>query len=217
MHGMVISMSFAMNIGLTIGVLFGSLHQGNLFLSTIISMFAGLLVGLLCGIGLGLLPTIEGTMSGIMGGMMGAMLGEMIKVTQSSVMLSILLTFSLCSLLFLVLPNKDNQVNKIYNWLWFLKPMLLIVILSSYLLFGFNLSKDVAWNSQKDNGLSGQHSQNFNNETFIKIETLGFKYTPASFDVKKGNQVSLILNNVDTIEHDLEIKGKAKVNLNLFP
>lgn len=161
MHGMVISMSFAMNIGLTIGVLFGSLHQGNLFLSTIISMFAGLLVGLLCGIGLGLLPTIEGTMSGIMGGMMGAMLGEMIQVTQSSVMLSILLTFSICSLLlFLILPNKDNQDNKIYNWLWFLKPLLLIVILSSYLLFGFHLSKDVVWNSKKDNGLPGHHSQN---------------------------------------------------------
>jgi MFS family permease len=159
MQGMVISMSFAMNIGLTIGVLVGSLHQGNLFLSTIISMFAGLLVGLLCGIGLGLLPTIEGIMSGIMGGMMGAMLGEMIPESQSSIMLIILLTFSLCSLfLFLILPNKDKQDNKIYNWSWFLKPLLVLVILSSYLLFGFHLSKADVWNGQKDNELPGHHS-----------------------------------------------------------
>ncbi|MEH7250360.1 hypothetical protein V7114_26775 [Neobacillus niacini] len=154
MYGMVISMAFAMNIGLTIGVLFGSLHQGNLFFSTIISMFSGILVGLLCGIGLGLLSTVEGSMTGMMGGMMGAMLGDMIQISQSSVLLIILLTFSICSLLmYLILPNKDNKDYKIDNWLWFVKPLLILVVLSSYLLFGFNLSKDAMWNRQKDNGM----------------------------------------------------------------
>jgi uncharacterized cupredoxin-like copper-binding protein len=208
MHGMVITMAFAMNIGLTIGVLFGSLHQGNLFFSTIISMFSGILVGLLCGIGLGLLSTVEGSMTAMMGGMMGAMLGEMIQISQSSVLLIILLTFSICSLLmYLIFPNKDKKDNKIDNWLWFIKPLLILVVLSSYLLFGFTLSKEV---------ISIRHkSKNIKDETIIRLETSGLKYSPTSFVVNKGQQISLILDNVDSIEHDFEIKRINITNINI--
>jgi uncharacterized cupredoxin-like copper-binding protein len=212
MHSMVISMTFAMFIGLTIGVFLGSLHQGNLFNSTILSMFTGILVGLLCGIGLGLLPTIEGIMSGLMGGMMGAMLGEMIEVHQSNLMLIILLTISLCSLLlFFILPESGQNGNRISNRLWFLKPLFSIGIISSYLLYGFHLSKEVVLNSNVDNGLVVGHDTENNNNAIIRIETLGLQYNPSSFSIREGQPISLILENKDSIEHDFEIR---KININ---
>jgi uncharacterized cupredoxin-like copper-binding protein len=209
MYGMTISMCLAMNIGLTAGVLFGSIYQGDIFISTIVSMFIGMIVGLLCGMGLGLLPSIEGTMAGLMGGMMGAMLGAMIQVSQISIILIILLTFSLSSmLLFLILPGKDNQADRIYKMSWLLKPFTILVVVSAYLLYGFNLSKEVYIKNKKTKDNAGNQ-----NVMTINIETKGNKYKPSSFIIRKNLQVSLILKNMDNTEHDIEIEDIAIKNL----
>jgi len=209
MYGMAISMCLAMNIGLTAGVLFGSIYQDNLFNSTIISMFIGMLIGLLCGIGLGLLPSIEGTMAGLMGGMMGAMLGAMIQVSQVSLILIILLTFSLSSLLlFFILPGNNKQYDRIYKSSWLLKPLTILLVLSAYLVYGFNLSKEEYSKGQKNKNDAGNQ-----NVMTINVNTKNNKYDPSSFITRKDLKVSLILNNLDTIEHDIEIKDIAITNL----
>ncbi|MFD2444368.1 hypothetical protein ACFSO7_10370 [Bacillus sp. CGMCC 1.16607] len=139
MPGMVISMYLGMNVGLTAGVLFGSIYQGNLYLSTILAMLLGIVAGTLCGLIFGVLPAIEGFMAGVMGGMMGAMLGEMITIPQSSIMIKIFLTLTLCTiLLFFILP-KHSEHDEIKNKKWFLKPIGIIVLIVFYLIIGNQL------------------------------------------------------------------------------
>lgn len=213
MHGMAISTLFSMNIGLTIGVLFGAILQGNLFYSTIYSMFTGILIGLLCGIGLGLLPSIEGTMSGLMGGMMGAMLGEMIPADQISLLLIILLTLSLCSLLlFFILPKQDKKDHQINSRFWLIKPLIIFGVISAYLIFGFNLSKDVA-NTKKHTNNEFLGKEETKDIATINIETINNKYSPSTIEVRKNKQISLVLTNLDSIEHDFEIKDISIKNL----
>lgn len=157
MYKMVLAMTFAMNIGLTVGVLFGVLYQGNLFLSTVLSIFIGMTIGVFCGICFGVVSSIEGAMAGLMGSMMGAMLGEMISVPQASTMLMILLTFSSCSiLLFFILGPNENQGRKSNMISLLLTPTLVMIALGSYLLFGFELSKD---NARTENHSEQNHER----------------------------------------------------------
>ncbi|QOR64590.1 cupredoxin domain-containing protein [Cytobacillus suaedae] len=214
MHGMIISMVMGMNIGLTSGVLLGALYQGDLYYSTILSMAIGSLAGLVCGSCLGLLPTLEGFMSGLMGGMMGAMLGEMITQEQAVTMINILLTLTISSLLlFPILPNSNE--NEIANKRWFIKPFLTFVALSSFLLLGSQLDKQLTFsklgssNSEsqskhENHGKSKEH--NFQNIK-INVHPLSFSYSPSKIIVKKDNPVTLTLINHDSLEHDLEIKN----------
>ncbi|WP_078428016.1 hypothetical protein [Alkalihalobacterium alkalinitrilicum] len=171
MHRMIVSMTVSMNIGLTGGVLFGVLFQGELYFSTIISIFFGLLAGALSGISLGILSAIEGAMAGLMGSMMGAMLGDMISGSEASIILMIFITFTISSLLlFFVLCAGDSQTRIGYNRKWLFKPLFVFMGIGSYLLFGFQLSKDVSYSNQQDHN-PGHLAEIFHQSNNIGIVT----------------------------------------------
>lgn len=95
---MVISMISGTSIGLVIGLILGAIFQGNLFISTVSGMSAGAFIGGICNWKLGMVFCIEGISAGLMGGMMGAMLGEMISISESIILIKLLLTSAVCSL-----------------------------------------------------------------------------------------------------------------------
>lgn len=140
---MMIPMSLGMNLGITAGILFGALLSDSLYQSTLVSMFVGIAAGAVCGAGMGIMGLIEGSTSGLMGSMMGAMLGAMITHSQSVVLVEIFITFSISSLLlFFILPEKTKNNSTIKSTKWFIKPLLTILIVSSYLLLGSKISHE---------------------------------------------------------------------------
>ncbi|XJZ25769.1 hypothetical protein ACF5W4_10130 [Bacillota bacterium Lsc_1132] len=140
-HRMIIPMSFGTNIGLTIGILFGSALQGNLYQSTLISIIVGMVAGTICGIGFGIMGWLDGVMAGLMGGMMGAMLGTMISVPQAEIMVKIFLTWTVSSLLlYLIIPQIPSNESMIRSKKWFIKPILTLLFVAFYLLFGVQSS-----------------------------------------------------------------------------
>lgn len=212
MQAMVITMAMGMNMGLTAGVLFGALYQGNLYTSTLVSAGMGILAGLASGIAFGILPSLEGFMSGLMGGMMGAMLGEMVSQDQASTMLNILLTLTTSSLLLYNILSANNPISEKK---WFLKPVLTFILLFSFLYFGNQLDKSKAFsyfNTSQTEQNHGEHENTNNlnaNEIVLTVNPSKFSYTPSEITVKKGQEASLTLNNLDNADHDIEIKEMA--------
>jgi uncharacterized cupredoxin-like copper-binding protein len=143
-------------------------------------------------------------MSGLMGGMMGAMLGEMVAVKDAFFLLILLLTFSICSLiLFVVLSRENSSKDEIGRW-WYLKPLIVVTGIGTYMVFGFHLSHNTG-----DPQPSQQHQRHTseNDETKdILVKTENNRYIPSTFTVTVGEEVTLQLDNLDKIEHDLEIK-----------
>ncbi|MEH6941031.1 cupredoxin domain-containing protein [Bacillus sp. JJ722] len=228
MVGMVLPMVIGTFYGVTTGILFGSLFQGNLFYSTGFSILIGVLVGTSCGLILGIIPSIEGFIAGLMGGMMGAMLGDMISDFQSAIMINIFLTLSV-SLLFLLKalsmqPEKESQK---YTRKWLLKPFFIFVTLTSYLLLGSHLNKQgissITNISNENRHVSHQeNTQPYKNQlsvVTINVQPSKFSYEPSTIQLKKNQRVSLILNNEDMIDHDIEIKkipiAKEDTNLHI--
>ncbi|TQR20772.1 plastocyanin/azurin family copper-binding protein [Psychrobacillus vulpis] len=206
MQGMVISMFFGMNTGLTIGVLLGGTFQGNLFLSTIVSMAIGMLAGLLCGICFTILSMLEGLMAGLMGGMMGAMLGEMVIEEQLIDLIRIFLLLSITTIfLFVLFQQPKNQKTK--NNLWLLKPILLATSILIFIVVEDSLAKKQIGSIFKEFSQShSNHSVNMkgNTEQVISIQAEKMKYSLSNIEVKKDQQVTLILENLDPVEHDIE-------------
>lgn len=195
MHRTVLSMALSMNINLSAGVLLGSLYMDNLLLSTILSICLGILISLLIGISFGLVSVIEGMMSGIMGGMMGAMLGAMLQSSQSATMLNVLLVLTFCALLlFFILPETKEQ--KKYNNRWLFRPFITLIISTVYLIFGYQLNIKVF-----QNDLNKNHKLSFEVNA-----SSNFQFDPAVLRLTKNQPISIILNNTDKIEHDIEIK-----------
>ena len=205
MAGMILSMTYAMTISLIVGLTFGVMYQGDLFSSTIIALFLGMVAGILAGVGLGLLTSIEGAMSGLMGGMMGAMLGEMISTKDVFFLIILLLTISVCSLLLFFVFCQSNQDQNKFNKSWYLKPLFSMVGISAYLILGFQLSQG-AVKPSADHG--HQHrATGTKDPKVVSVQAVNNAYTPASFVAKVGEEIILQLNNMDGVEHDIEIKG----------
>lgn len=157
MMGMTISMFLSMNVGLTSGIFLGTLHQDDLFYSTIFAMIIGAVSGTLCCFKLGISSSIEGFIAGVMGGMMGAMLGEMLDPRKSLVLINIFLTLSICSLfLFKILPNSTNPIQSFTD---LIKPIMIFILISAYLLIGSQLGKTWAESLQ-----GGSDSHNYHQE-----------------------------------------------------
>ncbi|WP_153464237.1 hypothetical protein ACJA3J_02760 [Halobacillus sp. SY10] len=134
---MVISMISGTSIGLVIGLMLGSLFQGNLFISTVLSISAGAFIGGVCNWKLGMVSCIEGLSAGLMGGMMGAMLGEMISITESIILIKLFITLAVCSLfLYPMFACTSCPDQSIPSKKWFLKPILLFLLVISFLLGG---------------------------------------------------------------------------------
>ncbi|MHA6258495.1 plastocyanin/azurin family copper-binding protein [Sporosarcina sp. CAU 1771] len=211
MQGMIISMYFGMNVGLTAGVLLGAAYQGNLYYSTILSIIIGILAGSLCGYCFGILSALEGVMAGLMGGMMGAMLGEMINVNQSTNLTQIFLLLSI-STIFIIVILKTSRKSKIENKRWFLKPVLLSIFIGVYLIAGNLLAEEnkKPMNSKLQHGAHSSiinSTEEFNkNSQVITIETTDMKYSQNEVILEKNKPITLTLKNLDTIEHDIEIR-----------
>lgn len=215
MSGMILSMSIGTSVGLTVGVLFGSLYQGNLFYSTLYSVLAGILAGATFGLVFGVLPSLEGFMGGLMGGMMGAMLGEMITNDQSIIVMNLFLTLSVSILfLFPILSVSSNKEEKIHTKKWLFNPLFILFFLTTYLLLGNQLDKQMILSNSSSPKQQSHHlnpndellqKENQQLELTINVQPSQFSYDPSKITVKKGQTVSLILNNEDSIDHDIEI------------
>lgn len=211
MQAMVTSMFFGMNMGLTAGILLGVTFQGDLFLSTVLSMGIGMLAGLICGGQFGVLSSLEGIMSGLMGGMMGAMLGEMILDEQSITLIRIFLLLSVTTIfLFFILPDNKNQ--RIQNKRWLLKPAILAISIIFYFIGGVSFAENQVSSVSKGSRSIHQNHTNSEGEIIdktsqvIKIQAVHMKYSETELFLKKNQPVTLVLENLDNIEHDIEIK-----------
>lgn len=208
MPGTMISMFFGMNVGLTAGVLLGVTYQGNMFLSTMLSMAIGIFAGSLCGICFGILSTLEGLMAGLMGGMMGAMLGEMINLEQSVSFIQIFLFLSISTVFILNILVNDKREG-VYNAKWLLKPFLLAIFIIAYFIGSDVFAKSLF--TQNSNLLNNHHHSTTNEShenpvQKIDIEAIGMQYNKKEIIVEKDEPVLLSLENLDRVEHDIEIK-----------
>jgi len=213
MTGMVVSMYYAMNIGLTAGVLYGVLHQGNLFFSTLAAMAIGILAGTLCGLCFGMLSMIEGIMAGIMGGMMGAMLGEMIQPNQANlfIQLFLLLSFSTVFIIFIVTSPKGTQLE---SKRWILKPLGLFVVSVLYLVTSDSFTPKSDALPELNHHNQAPSSGNVNRpDQQITLVTKEMRYSLQEIQVTKNVPVTLTLDNLDAVEHDIEITTDAYMKL----
>jgi uncharacterized cupredoxin-like copper-binding protein len=218
MSYMMISMYTGMSIGLTLGVMFGALYQGDLFYSTLLSMGMGAAAGMLIGIIHSPISCIEGLMAGLMGGMMGAMLGEMISTNESILILKILSVLSLCSIFLFFVFQRTTPQQYLITKKWLFKPMTVFVVILAFLIIGELLFKPASLphtELPKDQtGQQSQHNHNSSNSSnhseeaqIIKIIASDMRYQPSIITVSKDKTSTIVLQNDDQIEHDIEVKG----------
>ncbi len=218
MQCMMITMFFSMNTGLTAGVLLGVAFQGDLFYSTILACIIGLIAGFLIGSNFGILSVLEGTMTGLMSGMMGAMLGEMINGNQSIILIRVFLFLSISTIfLFGILPKKNVKGN-VQSKLATLWPLLLGIFIAFYFLGGVTFAEnqlDIETENQLEietPSIHNNHTPTLSEESQtieskdITIQTINMKYEPTEIVLEKNQQVNLILNNQDNVEHDIEVR-----------
>lgn len=213
MYRMIISMFFGMNVGLTAGILLGATLQGNLYISTILSISIGMFAGILCGSCFGILSILEGIMAGLMGGMMGAMLGEMVNLEQSINLIRIFLFLSFSTIfLFTFLPQTENQ--KIKSKLWFLKPALLATFITLLIVTEASFAEKHIYYLSNSNIVSEDHTTHKNSMTnnlekdsqIITIQATNMKYSKTQIVIEKELPITLVLDNQDKVEHDIEIR-----------
>lgn len=202
-------MYYAMNIGLTAGVLYGVLHQGNLFFSTLVAMAIGILAGTLCGLCFGMLSMIEGIMAGIMGGMMGAMLGEMIQPNQANLFIQLFLLLSV-STIFIIIIMTSPKSKQLESKKWILKPLSLFVVSVLYLVIADSFTPKSVALPELTHHNHAPSSENVNrSDQQITLVTKEMRYSLQEIQVKKNVPVTLTLDNLDTVEHDIEITTDA--------
>lgn len=211
MSRMMLSMAIGTNIGLSAGIFFSSLFKGDLFYSTVLSISAGIFSGITCGLIFGILPTIEGFLAGLMGGMMGAMLGEMITERQSVLFLNLFLILSVSTLfLFPILSTTSSEKVSInFKNKYLFKPIIISMFLLTYFLIATKLSNQMNHSKLDINKHDTHMVENEEKllELNLSVHTTNFSYTPSNITIKKGQLVTLTLNNTDTFEHDIEIRN----------
>ncbi|WP_034658613.1 plastocyanin/azurin family copper-binding protein [Robertmurraya massiliosenegalensis] len=107
-----------------------------------------------------------------------------------------------------------------HNKKWLIKPFSAFLFLLIYLVLGSQIDKGIIF-SKSETYFQENHSTH-NRETLqkeyhhveisINVQTLQFTYIPSKIVLKKGQRVSVTLNNSDSIEHDLEIKNFPTIN-----
>ncbi|WP_282172278.1 hypothetical protein [Cytobacillus firmus] len=132
MSAMMVAMVAGMSFGVSFGLLFGAYLQGNLLFSTIFSLVIGGVGGALIGAVFGILPAVEGFFTGLMSGMMGAMLAEMMQPLDTVILLKFFVMLIFCSIALINLLNRTTN-HQVRTRFWFLKPIILIILLISYL------------------------------------------------------------------------------------
>lgn len=204
MAGMMISMALGMIGGLTVGVILGILLLGDLFSSTILAMLIGILAGFLAGLPIGLMPVIDGALAGMMGGMMGAMLGEMIALEYQETIIRImfLLFVGIIVILYRMMQQEFINSKAIIN-----HPVTMIVLFI-IITVGYNQVGPLIPSSNSPNN-SSHHSMDANN---LVIQADEYSFSPSHTEIKAGDMVTITLDNIGEVEHDIEIIGmEAKI------
>lgn len=214
MGSMIFSMAFGMCIGLTIGVLLGSLFKGELYFSTVISILAATIAGVATGSVFGIVPALEAFMSGLMGAMMGAMLGEMITPVQANVFINIFLTFSVSTLLLIIIISTSSDKSVNLNRPWILKPILIFVILAGYLGIGGSLGNRANGSETPIENTHANHNEETTTNISVTVSPSQFSYAPREITLKRNQKIKLTLKNNDSIEHDIEIEAMPLLQQN---
>lgn len=179
-------------------------------------VLVGILAGTIYGIIVGILPSIEGFLAGLMGGMMGAMLGEMVTKDQSFILINLFLTLLVSTLfLFPILSVSSTIERKSQMRKWLFRPLLAFLFLTAYLLLGSQVDKKVIFSKlgpsaqeghlNHQSELSQKDTEQF--ELTINIHPSQYSYDPSKIMLEKDRPVSIILQNNDFVEHDIEIKN----------
>ena len=201
MTGMMIAMTVGMTVGLVTGTIFGIVFAGDLFTSTLIGVGAGMVMGILTGLPISVMAVLDGLLSGLMGGMMGAMLGEMIAPSYTSLLIKLLfILFIVIFLLLFYLMFREIKSFRIP-----LGPVLglfLLVVGSNQVSTpihvwpsGLEVMKNMTVDSPKGK------------EVIIHVKE--YTYQPRELQLEVGRQVTLVLDNMGKLEHDIQITGIA--------
>jgi plastocyanin len=209
MTGMMISMVLGMSVGITVGVILGILYSGNLFYSTIFGMIVGLTAGFLAGIPVSLMAVMDGMLSGLMGGMMGAMLGEMIAPEYRDPLIKMMFLIFVATIMILSRMMQQEFMKNQSSWT---NNPVITLLLFGVIFFGYQQLGPTISATQPGN--QGQdHSQHNMDTKKLVIQSDEFAFSPNQLTVKLGEKVTLVLDNVDNIEHDLEIIGLEAKNV----
>ncbi len=209
MSGMMVAMASGMVMGLGAGVIAGILFKGDLFISTAIGACTGIIIGGLTGISVGIVGFLDGVLSGLMGGMMGAMLGEMSKPGYHEITTRLLFIFCLAiSFLLFFIINHEKEKESKTKYLKVTQSPVIMTLVVGIIIFSSNLQGPI-WDEHTDHSAHKGHSNSITNdpqEKVISIAANEFSYLPSTLTIKKGEKVTILLNNVGEVEHDLEIE-----------
>ncbi|MCM3252539.1 plastocyanin/azurin family copper-binding protein [Priestia aryabhattai] len=211
MTSMTLGMSIGMITSLLIGTLLGVMLKGNLFMSTILSMAICVVFIYIITGSLGILTMVESIMSAMMGGMMGAMLGDMVATQYADTLIKILFTlyvFTISLIICYVFHQNSKRIRYLQN------PFIYAIIMASFFVLFHQLGPVV---NTANNNFSNNHQLHQNptsnstqysggNSNAMVISSEEYQYTPYNFSIKKGQTVTLRLENKGKIEHDLEFK-----------
>lgn len=199
MTGMMISMVLGMGVGLTIGVILGILLAGDLFTSTLLAMIIGIAAGFLAGLPIGLMAVLDGALAGMMGGMMGAMLGEMISPEYQDALIRImfLLLTGTIIILFQLMQQEFIKSKALVS-----HPFLMVVLFVFFII-GYNQMGSVIPSSLTPNNNNNHHSMSANN---LVVQADEYSFSPSHTEIIAGEKITITLDNIGEVEHDLEIK-----------
>lgn len=215
MTGMMIAMTLGMMAGLTAGVILSIFYAENLFVSTLLGMMVGMTAGFLAGLPVSIMAVLDGALSGLMGGMMGAMLGEMITLSYRDAIIKTMfvLFVGIIMILFYMMQQELTSGNGKRRFSLFHHPLVMVVVVGAFFL-GYNqLGSTVIFSQEyqkyvplQQHGLMNPGDQNL----FIVsvfIEAKEYAFSPDMIKIPNGQPVTIILKNIGTQEHDLEIVG----------
>ncbi|WP_010650459.1 cupredoxin domain-containing protein [Oceanobacillus massiliensis] len=200
MTGMMISMVLGMVVGLTIGVILGILLAGDLFSSTLLAMIIGIAAGFLAGLPIGLMAILDGALAGMMGGMMGAMLGEMIATEHQDTLIRVmfLLFIGMIIILYQMMQQEFIKSKALVN-----HPLVMIILFVLFIV-GYNQLGSLIPSSHSLKNSNNNHSMSANN---LVIQADEYSFSPSHTKIMAGERVTITLDNIGEVEHDLEIKG----------
>lgn len=216
MIGMTVAMALGMSVGLTIGIIAGLNAPGNILTVTVIGSLAGLIAGILAGLPISLVAVLDGFLSGIMGGMMGAMLGVMIPPDQAPIALKIIIILYLAVMAIILMTlaqSNSSSKNGIQK----------VVTLAAFLLvfYTFNLSNltinqltNLSFGKQMSNMEMNLDKDQKSKNLIVDAEE--FRFLPNVISIKKGQPVTITLDNTGKVEHDLEIVGATQRTFKLI-
>ncbi|WP_067727169.1 cupredoxin domain-containing protein [Oceanobacillus damuensis] len=206
MTGMMISMVLGMVVGLIMGVILGVLLSGDLFSSTLLAMIIGIAAGFLAGLLIGLMAVLDGALAGMMGGMMGAMLGEMIAPEHQDALIKVMFLLFIGTIIILLqLMQQEFIKSKAL-----LSQPIVMTVLFIFIIIGYNQLGTVIPSSDSPNIGSNHHSKGVNNLVILADE---HSFSPSHTKITAGKMVTITLDNIGEVEHDLEITGLEAENM----